>query len=157
VRLRLGLLAPLVTPLLFWQLRSRLHLEREDLEPIRSIGQLATPVLIAAGSEDQHTTLSETEALYDAARDPKELWIVTGAKHQDLLRFDSSGYEAHVLKFLTQRLRGMLPQPQQLNKTEVEQCNLCPIIKSSSSEMALCRGERAFHIGSRRTEQSDLV
>jgi alpha-beta hydrolase superfamily lysophospholipase len=120
VRLRLGPLAPLVTPMLFWQLRSRLHLEPEELEPIRSIGQLGAPVLIAAGSDNQHTTLSETKALYVAAREPKELWILTGAKHQDLLHFDTSGYEAHVLRFLTQHLRETLPEPQKLNKAEVE-------------------------------------
>jgi alpha-beta hydrolase superfamily lysophospholipase len=120
VRLRLGPLAPLVTPMLFWQLRSRLHLEPEELEPIRSIGQLGAPVLIAAGSDNQHTTLSETKALYVAAREPKELWILTGAKHQDLLHFDTSGYEAHVLRFLTQHLGETLPEPQKLNKAEVE-------------------------------------
>jgi fermentation-respiration switch protein FrsA (DUF1100 family) len=120
VRLRLGPLAPLVTPLLFWQLSPRLHLEPKDLEPIRSIGQLGAPVLIAAGSDDQHTTLSESKALYDEAKEPKELWIVTGAKHQDLLQFDSSGYQTHVLRFLTNRLRGTLPQPQRLTKADVE-------------------------------------
>jgi len=121
VRLRLGALAPLVTPLLLWQLSARLNLEPRDLEPIRSIGGLESPVLIVAGSDDQHTTLSETKALYDAARQPKELWIVSGAKHQDLLQFDSSGYQAHVLAFLTTRLRGPLPQPQLLAKADVEQ------------------------------------
>jgi alpha-beta hydrolase superfamily lysophospholipase len=121
VRLRVGPLAPLVTPMLFWQLSPRLHLEAQDLEPIRSIGGVASPVLIAAGSDDQHTTLSETKALYDAAQEPKELWIVAGAKHQDLLKYDPSGYEAHVLRFLTDRLRGTLPQAQRLAKAEVEQ------------------------------------
>lgn len=56
VRMRLGPLAPVVTPLLFWQLGPRLHLEQGDLEPIRSIGKLAAPVLLAAASDDQHTT-----------------------------------------------------------------------------------------------------
>ena len=121
VRLRLGPLTPVVTPLIFWQLGPRLHLEPEDLEPIRSVGELGAPVLIAAGSDDQHTTLSETKELYDEAREPKELWIVIGARHQDLLRFDSSGYQAHVLRFLTSHLRGPLPQPQKLGKAEVEQ------------------------------------
>lgn len=121
LRLRLGPFTPLVAPLLFWQLGPRLHLEPEDLEPIRSVGELGAPALIAAGSDDQHTTLSETRALYDASREPKEIWIVAGAKHQDLLQFDSAGYQAHVLRFLTKHLRGKLPEPQKLGKAEVEQ------------------------------------
>jgi alpha-beta hydrolase superfamily lysophospholipase len=121
VRMKLGPLAPLVTPLLLGQLSLRLHLEAQDFEPIRSIGALDAPVLITAGSDDQHTTLSETKELYAEAREPKELWIVSGAKHQDLLQFDSSGYQAHVLRFLTNRLRGTIPEPQKLDKADVEQ------------------------------------
>jgi hypothetical protein len=121
VRLRLGPLTPWVTPLLLWQLTPRLHLQLSDLEPIRSISHLAAPVLIAAGADDQHTTLAETQELFAAASEPKELWIASGAKHQDLLTFDPAGYEAHVLRFLIDRLRGPLPHVQRLGKTEVEQ------------------------------------
>jgi hypothetical protein len=42
---------------------------------IKSINHLGAPVLIAAGSDDEHTTLSESEELYVAAANPKELWI----------------------------------------------------------------------------------
>lgn len=121
VRLRLGSLTPWVTPLLLWQLTPRLHLRLSDLEPIRSIPYLAAPVLIAAGSDDQHTTLAESQELFAAASVPKELWIVPGAKHQDLLALNAAGYEAHVVQFLVDRLRGPLPHVQRLGKTEVEQ------------------------------------
>jgi uncharacterized protein len=67
VRIRLGRLAPLVTPLLLMQLSPRLGITVSDLEPIRSIGQLGAPVLIVAGASDEHTTLQESQELYAAA------------------------------------------------------------------------------------------
>jgi alpha-beta hydrolase superfamily lysophospholipase len=104
IRIRLGFLAPVLTPLLLMQLEPRLHISASDLEPIRSIGRLGAPVLVAAGSKDEHTTLEESQELFEAASSPKSLWIVEGAQHQDLLAFDKPGYEAHVVGFLIQSL-----------------------------------------------------
>jgi uncharacterized protein len=104
IRIRLGFLAPILTPLLLMQLEPRLHIAASDLEPIRSIGRLGAPVLIAAGSKDEHTTLEETRALFEAASDPKSLWVVEGARHQDLLAYDKMGYEEHVVGFLKRTL-----------------------------------------------------
>jgi fermentation-respiration switch protein FrsA (DUF1100 family) len=104
IRIRLGPLAPVLTPLLLMQLEPRLGISPGDLEPIRSIGRLGAPVLIAAGSRDEHTTLEESREMFGAAAEPKALWIVEGAKHQDLLAFDGAGYEEHVVGFLAQAL-----------------------------------------------------
>jgi alpha-beta hydrolase superfamily lysophospholipase len=104
VRIRLGPLAPVLTPLLLLQLRPRLHLSESELEPIRSIGQLAAPVLIVAGSRDEHTTLPESRELFAAAAEPKSIWVVEGARHQDFLQYDRAGYESNVLQFLTHYL-----------------------------------------------------
>src|SRR5260221_5807629 len=103
------------------KLEPRLRIAASDLEPIKSINHLGAPVLIAAGSDDEHTTLSESEELYAAAANPKELWIVKGAHHQDLLAYNTEEYEAHVVRFLISNLRST-PQfePQRLNKTELE-------------------------------------
>jgi uncharacterized protein len=100
IRIRLGFLAPVLTPLLLMQLEPRLHIAASDLEPIRSMGRLGAPVLITAGSKDEHTTLEESRELFDAASQPKSLWVVVGARHQDLLAYDGQGYEAHVVGFL---------------------------------------------------------
>jgi fermentation-respiration switch protein FrsA (DUF1100 family) len=104
VRIFLGPFAPLVSPLLLMQLQPRLHISPLALEPIRYIGQLRTPVLVAAGSRDRHTTLAESKEMFQAAAEPKEFWVVEGAAHEDLLRFDPQGYEANVLPFLTRYL-----------------------------------------------------
>jgi alpha-beta hydrolase superfamily lysophospholipase len=104
IRLRLGPLAPVLTPLLLAQIPIRLHIGVRDLEPVRSIGRLGAPVLIVAGSEDRHTTLEESRELFQAAAQPKELWVVRGANHQDFLSFDPSGYESAVVAFLKRHL-----------------------------------------------------
>jgi uncharacterized protein len=104
IRIRLGSLAPLLTPLLLMQFESRLRIAPSDLEPIRSIGRLGSPVLVVAGSKDEHTTLAESQALFDAASSPKSLWIVDGAHHQDFFAYDSRGYDAHVVEFLIEAL-----------------------------------------------------
>jgi uncharacterized protein len=107
IRIRLGPLAPLLAPLLLAQLQPRLHISPAQLEPIRFIDHLGAPLLVVAGSADRHTTLAESEELFAAAGEPKELWIVDGAQHQDFLAFDPAGYEAHVLGFLRARLQAV--------------------------------------------------
>lgn len=119
IRMRVGPLAPILTPLLLMQLKPRLNISASDLEPIRYISQLGAPVLIAAGSADEGTTLDESKDLYEAASNPKELWIARGARHQDLQAFDPGEYEQHVVKFLSKylQLRETLnPPPQSTNK-----------------------------------------
>jgi pimeloyl-ACP methyl ester carboxylesterase len=105
IRLRAGSLAPALTPLLIVQLQPRLHISPRDLEPIRSIDRLGSPVLVVAGSLDQHTTLAESEELFRAAVQPKRLWVISGAHHQDFLSFDPTSYEIEVLGFLLKYLR----------------------------------------------------
>jgi len=105
IRIRLGPLAPVLTPLLLVQLQPRLHISPGDLEPIRSIPRLGAPLLVVAGSRDQHTTLAESEELFRAGVQPKRLWVVNGARHQDFLAVDPSGYASQVIGFLLEYLR----------------------------------------------------
>jgi len=111
IRMWLGPLAPVLTPLLLMQLQPRLHISESDLEPIRSIGRLGAPVLVVAGSRDEHTTLAESQELFTAAGEPKQMWVVEGAKHQDFLRYDPVGYEEHVMGFLNRTLVAVTPPP----------------------------------------------
>jgi fermentation-respiration switch protein FrsA (DUF1100 family) len=103
---RLGPAGGALTPLLLAQLPLRLGVTADRLRPIAALPALGAPVLIASGTRDEHTTIAETERLFAAAVDPKELWRVEGAAHGDLHAYDARGYEARVLPFLDRHLGG---------------------------------------------------
>lgn len=105
IRMRLGALATPLTPLLLLQIRPRLGFSPRDLRPIDGIGRLGAPVLVLAGDADRHTPLAETRRLYDAAQEPKGLWVVPGAAHVDLYTYAGPEYARRVLAFFAQHLR----------------------------------------------------
>jgi len=53
-----------------------------DVEPIREIARVAPrPILLIHGDKDSVTSVHDTESLYEAAAEPKELWISPGVEH----------------------------------------------------------------------------
>ena len=106
-RLAMRLPAPfpaLLTPFLTSQLPGCTACDTARLRPIDSVRTIAAPKFFIAGSEDRHTTLREAKQLFEAAREPKQLWIIPGAAHIDLHRFGVQEYERRVLAFLEPRL-----------------------------------------------------
>lgn len=106
LRMRLGAIGEPLSRLLLWQLPLRLDIQPARLRPIDHVAGLGMPVLIAAGSADQHTTLPETRRLYAAASAPKSLWVVDGAAHVDLHRYATAEYERRIGAFLDRYLAG---------------------------------------------------
>lgn len=76
----------------------------DELSPVARINNLNAPLLIISGTNDQHTTVPETERLFAAAREPKELWIVSGAGHFNMHEYAGRAYEEEVLGFLSHYL-----------------------------------------------------
>jgi len=104
--IRLGSVAgQALAPLLLVQIPLRLGFGTDQLRPVDAIAHVRAPLLVASGTQDQHTRWPETEALFAAAREPKTLWPVQGAAHVDLHAFDSSAYEARLLPWLQHHLR----------------------------------------------------
>ena len=67
-------------------LRTRLatHWVDEPESPVECVGRIApTPLLLVHGDRDSYFTLDHPKALYDAAGDPKELWLVEGFAHAE--------------------------------------------------------------------------
>jgi pimeloyl-ACP methyl ester carboxylesterase len=63
--------------------------------PAEAAAQIApTPFLVVHGDRDQYFPVDHAHQLYDAAREPKELWIVPGFGHA----------ESHVTAALTDRI-----------------------------------------------------
>jgi fermentation-respiration switch protein FrsA (DUF1100 family) len=102
--MRLGSWAGMLTPLLTAQLKLRLGFSADELNPVDKVGGVSAPKLFIVGAEDQHTTLSESEQLFAAAAEPRELWIVERAKHVDLYAVQKEEYERRVLSFFKGRL-----------------------------------------------------
>jgi alpha-beta hydrolase superfamily lysophospholipase len=104
LRMRLGALGKPLASLLLWQLPLRLDIRPAQLHPIARLPDIGAPLLIASGSADRHTTLSETRRLFEAAREPKSLWIVDGAEHVDLHAWAPGEYERRIGGFLALHL-----------------------------------------------------
>ena len=100
-----ALFTPVLVPAFKLLLPPILGARADELRPIDRIQAVTAPLLIVSGTADQLTTLAETQALFDRAPEPKSLWMVDGAAHVDLERFDPSGYWGVVLPFLTRHLR----------------------------------------------------
>jgi alpha-beta hydrolase superfamily lysophospholipase len=109
VRNYVGPFAPLVAPLVSIQAESRLGIPENRLRPIDRMSKLGVPVLIICGTEDKHTPIEDSRALFDAAHEPKELWAVAGAGHVNLQAFAKKEYERRVGEFLARYLRS--PDP----------------------------------------------
>ncbi len=99
------LVTPVLAPLFTLLLPPILGVRTDELRPIERIGAVTAPVLVASGTADRGTTLAETEAMFRRAPEPKRLWVVEGAGHVDLERFDPDPYWAVVMPFLTEYLR----------------------------------------------------
>jgi alpha-beta hydrolase superfamily lysophospholipase len=105
LRMRLGPAGGPLSALLLWQLPLRLGIRPDALHPITRVAEVKAPLLIAAGSADLHTTLSETWRLYEAAAQPKALWVVEGAAHVNLHAYAREEYERRIGTFLAAHLR----------------------------------------------------
>jgi len=104
LEIHLGAWSRYFANLLLWQIQPRLGINRNQLSPLVAIKHLQSPVLIMAGSMDQHTLLSESTALFEQASEPKSLWIVEGAAHEDLYDYAPQAYQQRVLVFLQTHL-----------------------------------------------------
>ncbi|SEN02764.1 alpha/beta hydrolase [Nitrosomonas marina] len=105
LRLFLGEPGTLFLPILLAQIAFFTDTKTDQLSPIQHINNLNSPILFISGTNDRHTTPFETERLFAAAREPKELWIVPGAGHFNMHEYAGRTYEQEVLEFLAHYLK----------------------------------------------------
>jgi uncharacterized protein len=104
LQMRIGPFGSVVAPLLLIQLGPRLGIAAAVLKPVEHIGGIGCPVLLIGGILDRHTTVADTERLFAAAREPKELWLIPNAAHVDFLEFAGDAYRRRILAFLAAAL-----------------------------------------------------
>ena len=93
--------------------RAGYHLAQ--VEPLRDIGRIAPrPVLIIHGTKDSIVDPRDAELLYNAAHEPKELWIVEGAEHCGVYFCDRPAYMRRILAFFDTYLKQSPSVPQEI-------------------------------------------
>ncbi len=74
-------------------------------DPIRAVRRLAPrALLVIATREDRLISWRQGAALFDAAGEPKELWVLEGAAHGDAYVAEPAAYRERVLAFLERHL-----------------------------------------------------
>lgn len=94
-----------LSPLMTQQFPLRLGVSVDELRPIDKVSEINAPLLLIAGEKDVHTTLEESNELFAKASEPKEMWVVPGAEHGDLLQISPPEYENRVTTFFAKTLK----------------------------------------------------
>lgn len=104
VAAKLGPLSTIPAELLLVQLKPRLGIPCSHLRPIDHLLDVGCPVYVISGTEDHHTTVNETKQMLSVARQPKEIWLVDGASHEDLYSASPVEYKSKVLGFFNHHM-----------------------------------------------------
>ena len=83
-----GTVLPIIGPLVIWSFDSR-----------KKIGRIHAPILIIHGDRDEIIPARFGNALFAAAIEPKSLWIVPGAHHNDIVETAGASYQQHLRAF----------------------------------------------------------
>ncbi|WIG61517.1 MAG: hypothetical protein OJF49_004265 [Ktedonobacterales bacterium] len=76
-----------------------------DVAPVREVAAIAPrPVLLIHGAEDATVPVEHAHRVYEAAHEPKELWIADGAPHCGAYFADRPAYCQRVAEFFTSHL-----------------------------------------------------
>lgn len=79
-------------------------------QPVQRVAQIAPRgLLLIAPRDDALVNWTQGRALFEAAREPKELMVVEGAAHSDAHVVGGRDYEERVLGFLGRHLDGVAP------------------------------------------------
>ena len=70
----------------------------DDVSPEESVAVRTFPVLIISGLSDHNVPRRHAEAIFLAAKGPKELWLVPGARHQKAIQTAPHEFQQRVLR-----------------------------------------------------------
>ena len=77
-----------------------------DVRPIDGLGRIAPrPILFIQGREDEKVHVDNAQWLFDAAGEPKEIYLIDGAMHRiNLVEADPEAFESALVAFLDRYL-----------------------------------------------------
>ncbi len=92
-------------PLIDLLVHQKLGYHFRDVEPLRDVAALAgRPLLIIHGMQDAVVNVTQAELLYEAAQEPKALWLLPDVGHCGAYFADRQAYCTRVVNFFDQAL-----------------------------------------------------
>ncbi len=93
-------------PLVVYFAERELRQDMNAVRPVDDVGRIAPrALLLIHGSDDRLIDVSNSQRLFAAAGEPKQLWIVPGGHHIDLMDIAPREFETHIVEFLAHYLR----------------------------------------------------
>jgi fermentation-respiration switch protein FrsA (DUF1100 family) len=93
--------------LVIWFGEREVGLRIRQVRPVDDVPQIGPrAILLIHGEQDPTVDVSNSRRLYEAAREPKELYLVPNAGHGGLLAADPAEFERRVVGFFDVYVRG---------------------------------------------------
>lgn len=104
-KLFLGPLGPLIGRPAVWFAQQFLGVDLSSVQPVSRVSQISPrPLFLIHGDRDRMILPADSLMLFNAGREPKELWIVEGAGHGASHRTEIATYERKTAEFFSQAL-----------------------------------------------------
>jgi alpha-beta hydrolase superfamily lysophospholipase len=84
---------------MIYHAESLAHLPASEVSPEKAVAARAFPVLLICDGTDVALPCRHTQRIYDAARGPKQMWVVPGAFHTAALGYQPDEFRRRVLAF----------------------------------------------------------
>ena len=88
-----------------WLAEQKAGIDSGDIVPEQAVADVAPrPLLIVHGLEDETISPADSEAIFAAAGEPKELWLIPGADHAKGATAAADEYRDRIVKFFDDNL-----------------------------------------------------
>jgi uncharacterized protein len=84
---------------MIWHAERLAGLPASEVSPEKAVATRAFPVLLICDGDDVALPCRHTQRIYDAAKGPKQLWVVPGAFHTAALGYQPEEFRRRVLAF----------------------------------------------------------
>ena len=78
---------------------SMAQFKHRQVSPLSAVSNIHAPIFFIHGIEDHFIKYQYSQELFVAANEPKELWFVASAKHNDVHEVGKKEYEERIVKF----------------------------------------------------------
>ncbi len=80
------------------------HFKANAVSPLDAVKRVHIPLFILHGTADNLIHYKYSEAVYQNANEPKRLWLIPGAKHNDMMEVGGDEYRQRIVAFFDENL-----------------------------------------------------